>query len=108
MEQTEILIQPIITEKSMDEAGKGRFTFMVVKEATKPQIKKAVENQFKVNVLSVQTLIVKGKRGRGGKRRTVIKRSPAKKAIVKLAPGQRIDFFEVPQEVPKGKNEQKT
>lgn len=108
MEQTKILIRPIITEKSMDQAGRGRFTFMVEKEATKPQIQKAVEDQFKVKVLSVQTLIVKGKRGRGGKRRTVIRRSPAKKAIVKLSPGQRIDLFEVPQEVPKGKNEQKT
>lgn len=115
MEQIDVLIGPVITEKSMDEAGSGRFTFMVAKEATKPQIKQAVENQFKVNVLSVQTLMVKGKRGRGGKQRRVIKKSPAKKAMVKLSPGQKIDLFEVPQEAPKpaeakvkGKNEQKT
>lgn len=97
MDQTSVLIRPIITEKSMDEAGRGRFSFAVMKYATKPEIKKAVEEQFKVNAISVQTLIMKGKSRRAGKRRMKVHMSSYKKAIVKLAQGQRIDLFEVPE-----------
>lgn len=95
MDAASILIRPIITEKSMDEAGRGRFTFVVAKNATKPEIKKAIEGQFKVNVISVATLVSKGKRGRAGKRRTEVVYTPFKKAIVGLKEGQRIDMFEV-------------
>lgn len=98
MEETRVLIKPIITEKSMDQAGRGRFTFAVEKIATKANIKKAVEAQFKVNVVSVQTLIMKGKKRRAGKKRTVHTLAPAKKAIVRLVAGQRIDMFEVQTE----------
>lgn len=106
MEATNILIRPVITEKSMDEAGRGRFTFVVTNGATKPDIKKAVEEQFKVNVVSVQTLTTKGRGARVGKRRTQVELKSVKKAIVKLVDGQRIDLFEV-QEGKDGKHEQK-
>lgn len=95
MDQTSILIRPVITEKSMDEAGRGRFTFIVAKEATKAQVRKAVEEQFKVNVISAQTLIVKGKPKRVGKKRVTLKPTPFKKAIVGLKEGQHIEFFEI-------------
>lgn len=98
MDQTSILIRPVITEKSMDEAGRSRFSFIVGKNANKGEIKKAVEEQFKVNVISVQTLIAKGKRGKVARRRTKITFSPVKKAIVGLKEGQRIELFEVQTE----------
>jgi len=62
------LIRPIITEKSMREAQKGRFTFETAKHADKLTIKKIVEELFKVRVLSVATRIVKGKSKRFGKK----------------------------------------
>lgn len=100
MDQTNILIKPIITEKSMDEAGRGRFTFAVLEKANKPQIKNTVEKQFNVNVISVKTLIVKGKKSRVGRKRIVRHASPFKKAIVELSQGQKIDLFEVQTETP--------
>lgn len=101
MDQTNILIRPIITEKSMHEATNGRFTFAVVKYATKPQVKIAIEEQFKVNVLSMQTLIAKGKRARLGKRRIEMSLTPYKKVIARLKNGQRIDLFDVQGEATK-------
>ena len=57
----EIIIRPVITEKSNDEMQSGKYTFEVNKKATKVQIAKAVEKLFEVKVLNVNTMIVKGK-----------------------------------------------
>lgn len=57
----EIIIKPVITEKSNDEMQSGKYTFEVNKKATKVEIAKAVENLFDVKVLNVNTMIVKGK-----------------------------------------------
>lgn len=95
MELTQILIKPIITEKSMKDASLGWYTFSVNRAANKKEIKKAVEDQFKVNVLMVKTQTVKGKTKRVGRRRQEVKGSPWKKAIVKLGAEQKIDLFEV-------------
>lgn len=95
MEQTSIIIRPWITEKSMEEATRSQFTFLVLKVASKLQIKDAIEEQFKVDVISVATLIGKGKRARVGKRRVSISLSPFKKAIVRLVKGQKIELFDV-------------
>ena len=65
----QIIVRPIITEKSMDETAHSRFTFEVARDANKPMIKKAVEEQFKVNVLDLQTMTVHGKRKRVGRTR---------------------------------------
>lgn len=94
MEQIDILRRPVITEKSMSQASVGRFTFEVAMEASKNQIRQAVEKQFKVKVVSIHTLIVKGKKKRVGKKRQQVKNSSRKKAIVTLFPGQKIDIFE--------------
>lgn len=98
MDQTSILVRPVITEKSMDEAGRGRFTFIVATTANKNIIATSIEEQFKVTVVSVQTIITKGKGARSGKRRTQVKLSPQKKAIVRLAAGQKIDLFDTKEE----------
>lgn len=86
-----ILQAPVVSEKSTlaAEANK-RFVFKVQKQATKKQIKDAVEKMFSVEVDAVQVLNVKGKQKRFG--RTIGKRSDWKKAYVKLKPGNDIDF----------------
>lgn len=89
-----IIIAPLISEKSINDAGFGKFTFKVSKKADKKQIKKEVEDKFKVNVLSIATSIVKGKKRRFGARRTEVTLSSWKKAIVRLKAGQKIDAFD--------------
>lgn len=90
-----VLISPIITERSMADAQKGKFTFAVAISATKTVVKKAVEEQFKVNVLKVSTVTVKGRTKRVGKKRTEKVISPWKKAIVALQEGQKIELFDL-------------
>lgn len=90
----DFLISPIISEKSMSDAGKGKFTFRVSKMADKLSIKKEIEKRFKVNVLNVSTITTKGRSKRTGTRRTEVSIRPIKKAIVKLKAGQKIALFE--------------
>ena len=78
----DIIIAPVVTEKSSDGIGKGKYTFRVNKKATKIDIKNAVEKLFEVKVLSVNTVTVKGKEKRVG--RNVGKTSDWKKAIVTI------------------------
>ena len=78
----EIIIAPVVTEKSNDEIQMGKYTFKVNKKATKVDIKRAVEKLFEVKVLSVNTMTVKGKEKRVG--RSVGKTSDWKKAIVTI------------------------
>ena len=96
---SEIIIQPVISEKSMDESQRGKYTFAVHNNATKIQIKAAVEELWKkegVRVVSVNILTTKSKEKRGGMRRSRVPghTTPWRKAIVTLAPGQKIEFFE--------------
>jgi large subunit ribosomal protein L23 len=90
-----VLIAPVITEKSMANAGKGKYTFKVVNEADKASIKKEIEKRFSVDVTAVTTVIVKGKMKRSGKKRMEKRTSNWKKAVVALKPGQKIDLFEL-------------
>ena len=90
----DVIIAPLISEKSMNDAGFGKFTFKVSKKADKKQIKKEIEDKFKVDVLSVATSIVKGKKRRFGAKRTEVTLSSWKKAIVKLKAGQKIAVFD--------------
>ena len=92
MHTFDILRRPVITEKSTDMQEEGRYTFEVPPEATKHQIKWAVEEAFSVRVVKVNTMNVKGKRKRFGPRVTLQK--SWKKALVTLAPGQTITIFE--------------
>ena len=86
-----VLESPIISEKSTTAAGNfNQFVFKVKKNATKKQVKSAVELMFNVEVDSVHVLNVKGKIKRAGK--TMGKRSDWKKAYVKLKPGHDIEF----------------
>lgn len=85
----ELILRPVVTEKSTLGSEHGQVTFRVRLDATKPEIKAAVEQLFKVKVDAVNTIRVRGKvkrfKGRLGKR------SDYKKAVVSLAEGQSID-----------------
>lgn len=89
-----VIIAPIITEKSTHDAKSGKFTFRVAKHSDKKTIKKAVEDVFKVTVVSTATQIIKGRKKRVGKLRREVGEAQWKKATVKLAEGQKIDLFE--------------
>jgi len=86
----EIIRAPLITEKATLLSEKNQVVFRVAIDASKPQIKAAIEGLFGVNVLGVNTLIQKGKTKRFKGRPGV--RSDVKKAFVRLAAGQSIDF----------------
>lgn len=101
-----IIIRPIITEKAMREAARGCFTFEVKSSSRKREIRDVVGNLFNVDVLDVRTIMVKGRKKRVGRRRSVVQVGSWKKAIVRLASGQKIDLFEVVKK--DNKDEQKT
>ena len=85
----DVIVSPVITEKATALSEQNKVVFRVRPDATKPQIKEAVERLFDVKVKSVNTLVTKGKvkmfRGKRGQR------SDVKKAVVTLAEGQSID-----------------
>ena len=85
----DVIVSPVITEKSTMASESNQVVFNVAPDATKPEIKAAVESLFSVKVASVNTLVRKGKekRFRGIKGR----QSDVKKAVVTLAEGQSID-----------------
>jgi large subunit ribosomal protein L23 len=87
----DILLRPVVSEKSYGLLDEGKYTFVVAPDANKTQIKQAVEEVFRVKVTGVNTLNRQGKR-----RRTRFgwgKRVDTKRAIVTLAEGDRIDIF---------------
>jgi large subunit ribosomal protein L23 len=87
----DILLKPVVSEKSYGLLDEGKYTFVVAPTANKTQIKQAVEEVFRVKVTGVNTLNRQGKR-----RRTRFgwgKRIDTKRAIVTLAEGDRIDIF---------------
>ena len=90
----DLIIEPIVSEKSYALLEKNVYTFRVRPDATKPQIHDAVEALFSVRVLKVNTLNRKGKRKRNRRSFTFGTRANTKRAIVTLHPDDRIDLFE--------------
>ncbi len=89
----EIIIRPLITEKtSIQKELHNQLSFEVDRRANRIEIKQAVESIFNVRVADVKTMQITGKTKQRG--RITGKRRDWKKAIVKLMPGERIDFFE--------------
>ena len=89
----DILIRPVISEKSVAQTERNNYTFAVARDANKFQIKTAVEAEFKVDVLGVRVLTVKPKEKRRG-RRTPGMTARWRKAVVTIAEGQKIELFE--------------
>ena len=94
MQAHDVIVSPRITEKSMASALGQQYSFVVHPEATKTQIRHAVEEIFKVNVIKVNTVNVGGKRKSFARRgaRTEGRTKDYKKAVVTLKPGQKIEL----------------
>ncbi|MFZ3063514.1 MAG: 50S ribosomal protein L23 [Actinomycetota bacterium] len=88
----DVIIKPVISEKSYKLIETNKYVFVVDPEASKEEIKEAVRNIFNVRVTGVNTISHKGKPKRQGF--TAGRRAGFKKAIVTLAEGERIEFFE--------------
>ena len=88
----DVILRPLITEKGTFLAEQNKYAFRVAKGANKHQIKEAVERAFDVHVLKVNTMVMPGKTKRVG--RSVGSTAEWKKALVTLAEGERIEFFE--------------
>jgi large subunit ribosomal protein L23 len=96
LEATQIVLRPVISEKSMDQSTVNKYTFAVADDANKMQIKSAVEELFKVTVVHVNVLTTKRKEKSRNRRRgrQVGYTSPWKKAVVTIKAGDSIEFFE--------------
>jgi large subunit ribosomal protein L23 len=93
MNQYDVVVRPIVTEKSsLLKEGGNQYVFEVARTANKIEIAKAVEQLFKVQVLSVRVMNMEGKTRRLGKHSG--KKPDWRKAIVKLDPKDKIPFFE--------------
>ena len=89
---TQIIIRPLLTEKNTFVTRFNQFVFEVAQDANKIEIRSAVQALFKVTVIGVRTLVVRGKEKRVG--RFAGRRPSWKKAFVTLKPGDNIEFFE--------------
>jgi large subunit ribosomal protein L23 len=96
LDAAQVVLRPVISEKSMDQTNRHKYTFAVADDANKMQIKAAVEALFKVTVLDVNVLISKRKEKSRNRRRgrQVGYTSPWKKAVVTVKAGDSIEFFE--------------
>jgi large subunit ribosomal protein L23 len=92
MHASQVVIRPVVSEKSYVLAATGKYTFRVHPDAHKTQIRQAVEQLFEVSVLDVRTMSVKSKPKRRGF--TTGQTRQWKKAIVQLAPGDEIPIFQ--------------
>ncbi|NVM24809.1 MAG: 50S ribosomal protein L23 [Desulfobacterales bacterium] len=93
MDLYQIIKRPLVTEKGTKQKEQSnQLAFEVDRRANKILVRNAIENIFKVKVVSVRVMNVKGKERRVG--RNVGRRADWKKAIVRLAPGENIEFFE--------------
>lgn len=89
----DVIIKPVVSEKSYAAYDTNIYTFVVAPDATKIEIRQAVEAIFKVKVTNVNTLNRAGKRKRNRKTGTFGQRAGQKRAIVSLAEGDRIEIF---------------
>ena len=90
----DVVLRPVVSEKSYGLLDRNVYTFVVRSDATKIQVRDAVEEIFNVRVIKVNTLNRKGKRKRNRRMTTFGKRADTKRAIVTLQSGDRIDLFE--------------
>ena len=94
MEPRDVILEPVVSEKSYNLLDEGAYTFKVHPDANKIEIRQAIESIFDVRVLKVTTANRKGKRKRNRRALTYGRRPDTKRAIVTLVEGDRIDLFE--------------
>jgi large subunit ribosomal protein L23 len=92
MDPTQVIIRPVVSEKSYVLAAADKYTFRVHPDAHKTQIRQAIQELFEVRVIEVRTMSVKSKPKRRGQ--TAGRTRAWKKAIVQVAPGQSIPIFQ--------------
>ena len=92
MDHSQVIIRPVVSEKSYALATVGKYTFRVHRDAHKTQIKQAIEELFDVRVIDVATMSVKGKPKRRGTSKG--SRPGWKKAVVQVREGETIEIFE--------------
>ena len=94
MDHRDVIVRPVVSEKTMALVDTNVYTFVVAPDANKIEIREAVEAIFGVKVTKVNTLNRNGKRRRNRRSPTFGKRPDTKRAVVTLAEGDRIDLFE--------------
>jgi large subunit ribosomal protein L23 len=95
MQLTNVLIAPVVTEKSSQAQSGGKYTFRVHSDATKVEVAQAVNKAYGVEVVSVNVIPVRKKERLVGRGRTITKRPASKKVIVTVKAKQSIDFNKV-------------
>lgn len=93
MKTTQVILQPVVSEKSYEKSESAIYTFRVGRAANKIQVKKDVEKRFKVKVTKVNIINCRGKRMLDARRRISGQRKGYKKAVVTLKSGDTIDLF---------------
>ena len=91
----DVVLAPIVSEKSYELLESNVYTFRVHPDASKPEIKDAIESLFEVTVLKVNTMNRKGKRRRNRRSLTYGSKPDTKRALVTLAEGDEIELFDV-------------
>jgi large subunit ribosomal protein L23 len=96
LQSAQVILRPVISEKSMDLTQRNKYTFRVHEDANKLQIKQAVQDLFKVTVLAVNVSTTKAKEKQRGTKRGRVSgsSSPWRKAVVTVSAGDKIEFFE--------------
>lgn len=93
-----MLLKPIVTEKTIREAEKKRYTFAMPSSMTKPELKKKLEKLFKVSIIKIQTAIMPGKNYRKGRRWIYGQHADWKKTVITIKPDQKIELFDIPNQ----------
>jgi large subunit ribosomal protein L23 len=88
----EVIRRPLVTEKNTALQSQNKYAFEVRTDSNKEQVKEAIEKAFKVNVIAVNIMTVRGREKRVGRRKVMV--SPWKKAVVTLKTGDKIQIFE--------------
>jgi large subunit ribosomal protein L23 len=90
-----VLLKPHMTEKSLKDATTGIYTFLVDGHANKYSIAHEIESEYKVHVIGISTVNIKGKKKRAGKKRSVVTMPGTTKARVRLKKGEKIEAFDI-------------
>ena len=92
MQVFEVIRRPLVTEKNTALQSQNKYAFEVRTDSNKEQVKEAIEKAFKVNVIAVNIITVRGREKRVGRKKVMV--SPWKKAVVTLKTGDKIQIFE--------------
>ena len=92
MQIFEVIRRPLVTEKNTALQSQNKYAFEVRTDSNKEQVKEAIEKAFKVNVIAVNIMTVRGREKRVGRKKVMV--SPWKKAVVTLKTGDKIQIFE--------------